>query len=109
MHASSKALTANGLLAFGLLPFAVVTAHMARTADYRGDAAMGAVFSIVFGLGIVYAAALAVVWPASMWSLSLAKAGTDSRSSHVLRLDSAAAAVVPVLAIFPVIVLTSLL
>lgn len=86
----------------GLLPYLFVFGYIALTSSYRGDAAMAAVFMILLGFALSYLVALAVAFPAFLWSRSLAQSsGIEQRWSGLLR-KGVIVGVFPVLAIFPV-------
>lgn len=102
MRVKTKFAISNALMAAGLLPYLAVFGYGVFTSSYRGDAAMAAVFTILLGLGLSYVIALAVAFPAFIWSRSLAQStGIDPRWSGLLR-KGVIAGVFPVLAIFPV-------
>jgi hypothetical protein len=108
MPLRTKIAISSALMEAGLLPYLVVIGYIALTSGYRGDAAMAAVFTIMLGLGLSYVVALAVAFPAFLWSRSLTKSsGIDTRWSRLLRLG-VIVGVFPVLAIFPVLALALL-
>lgn len=101
MAPKTKVALANGLMAAGLVPYLVVLGYMVWTSTLRGDAALGAVFMIILGLGVSYVVAVIVAWPACWWSRSLAQSlGNDARLSIVLR-GAVMCGVFPLLAVFP--------
>lgn len=104
MAPKTKTNLANCLMVAGLLPYLAVLSYVAWSSRYYGDAALAAAFTIILGLAISYVVALAVAYPAALWSRSLAKQlGYDTRYAKLLR-GAAICGVFPVLAIFPVIV-----
>jgi hypothetical protein len=103
MMPSTKRHVANGVMLTGLLPYIAVLVYVVHTSGSKGDAAMGAIFMIILGLGLAYLVALVVALPAFFWSLHLATAsGTDTRFSIVLRW-AVMCGVFPALVIFPII------
>ena len=70
----------------GLLPYAAVLIDAVLTSGQTGDAALAAALTIMLGGVIAYVVALAIAFPAFLWSCSLAKSpGSDTRCSIVLR------------------------
>jgi hypothetical protein len=101
MAPETKRYIANGTMFVGLLPWIAVLIYAALTSSDKGDAALAAVFTIILGLGVAYVAALAIAFPAFLWSRSLVKSlGTDTRCSIVLR-RAVICSVLPLFAIFP--------
>jgi hypothetical protein len=102
MAPKTKIYVANSTMVAGLLPYLAVLTYVVLTSSYTGDAALAAVFTIMLGLGIAYVVALAIAFPAFLWSRSLAKSlGSDTRCSIVLR-RAVVCSVFPIFAIFPV-------
>lgn len=79
MKPKTKFFVANSAMAASLFPCFAVFIYVVSTSDDKGDAAMKAVFTMLLGLGVAYVVALAVAFPAFLWSHSLARLGTDSR------------------------------
>ena len=103
MVPSTKRRVANGMMLTGLLPYIAVLVYVVYTSGSKGDAAMGAIFMIILGLGLAYLVALVVALPAFFWSLHLtAASGTDTRLSIILRW-AVMCGVFPALVIFPII------
>lgn len=101
MRPRTKAYLADGVMVIGLLPYLAVLVYVAFTSCDTGDAALAAVFTIIFGMGFAYLSALAVAFPAFLWSRSLAKSSrTDTRFSVFLR-RSVVCGIFPLFAIFP--------
>ena len=108
MSLKTKIVAANGLMTLGLSPYFIVLNYIVWTSDARGDAAMGAIFMVILGLGIAYLSALTIALPAFVWSGSLAKSsGHDSRLSAILRW-AVLVGVFPLFVIFPVVAVSIL-
>jgi hypothetical protein len=70
---------ANLLMVVGVIPFAATLYRVGMSWNYRGDAALSAVFIISYMYAFAYVAALAIGFPASIWSYRLSKtSGLDS-------------------------------
>jgi len=78
--------TANLLMVLGVIPFAATLYWTGVSWDYRGDAALSAVFIIAYIYAFAYGVALAIGFPASIWSYRLSKTtDLDSRWASTLR------------------------
>jgi hypothetical protein len=77
---------ANLLMVLGVIPFATTLCWVGMSWNYRGAAALSAVFIIVYLYTFAYVVALAIGFPASIWSYWLSKTtGLDSRWASRLR------------------------
>ncbi len=104
MRIEHRILLCNTLMGLGLMPYALTMAYLFWTLGARGDAAVGAVFMLMAGLGVSFLAALLIAWPAALWSSSLSTtAGRRTRTTATLRW-LAMFGVFPVFAIFPAMV-----
>jgi hypothetical protein len=82
----TKIHVANSLMVAGLLPYAAVLIYALLTSGQTGDAALAAALTMMLGGVIAYVVAVAIAFPAFLWSCSLAKSpGADTRYSIVLR------------------------
>jgi hypothetical protein len=103
MRIEHRVLLCNMLMGLGMVPYALTLAYLFWMLTARGDAAIGPVFILVFGLGVSYLAALVIAWPAALWSSVLATAiGRRTRTTAILRW-LAMIGVFPAFAIFPAI------
>jgi hypothetical protein len=102
MRIEHRVLLCNTLMGLGMAPYVLTLAYLVWM-QARGDAGVGAIFMLVFGLGVSYLAALLIAWPAALWSSALSTAsGRRTRTTAALRW-LAMIGVFPAFAIFPAI------